>query len=168
MQGAVFHDGEAITSEDVKFSMETSRPTTRSRRCSRPSTPSTRPTITPWSLTSANRTRRSFSRCRGLRLVIPEHVYNDGQEIKEHPCNAGTDCFVGSGPFTLAEYEAGSIIRLEAFEDFFIPERPYLDEIIIEIVPDPATIVLGLENGDTDLALPMTRPTSSACKTTRT
>ena len=103
----------------------------------------------------------------GLLPVIPEHVYNDGQEIKEHPCNAGTDCFVGSGPFTLAEYEAGSIIRLEAFEDFFIPERPYLDEIIIEIVPDPATIVLGLENGDTDLALPNGAANVVRLKTTR-
>ena len=88
----------------------------------------------------------------GLLPIIPEHVYNDGQEIKEHPCNAGTECFVGSGPFMLEEYEAGSIIRMVKNPNFFIPERPYLDEIIIEIVPDAATVVLGLENGTTDFA----------------
>ena len=50
------------------------------------------------------------------------------------------------------EYEAGSIIRMERFEDFFIPDRPYLDEIIIEITPDPNSIVLGLENGSTHMS----------------
>jgi peptide/nickel transport system substrate-binding protein len=129
VQGAVFHDGEPITSEDVKFSLETAQ--------------ANHPFKTMFAAVAS---------VPGLLPIIPEHVYNDGQEIKDHPCNSGTDCFVGSGPFTLAEYEAGSIIRLKAFEDFFIPDRPYLDEIIIEIVPDPASIVIGLENGDTDLS----------------
>lgn len=155
VQGAVFHDGEAITSEDVKFSMETSKANhpfkTMFAAVDTIDTPDDHTVVINL---SEPHPAILLAMSPGLLPVIPEHVYNDGQEIKEHPCNAGTDCFVGSGPFTLAEYEAGSIIRLEAFEDFFIPERPYLDEIIIEIVPDPATIVLGLENGDTDLAAP--------------
>ena len=155
VEGAVFHDGEPITSEDVAFSITTSRDNHPFRTMFAPVTS----VDTPDDLTAVINLSEPhpailLAMSPGLLPIIPEHVYNDGQEIKEHPCNAGTDCFVGSGPFTLAEYEAGSIIRLEAFEDFFIPERPYLDEIIIEIVPDPATITLGLENGTTDLALP--------------
>ena len=153
VQGAVFHDGEPITSEDVKFSLETSQANhpfrTMFAAVSSVDTPDDHTVVINL---SEPHPAILLAMSPGLLPVIPEHVYNDGQEIKEHPCNAGTDCFVGSGPFTLAEYEAGSIIRLEKFEDFFIPERPYLDEIIIEIVPDPASIVLGLENGDTDLS----------------
>ena len=153
VQGAVFHDGEAITSADVKFSLETSQANhpfrTMFAAVASVDTPDDHTVVINL---SEPHPAILLAMSPGLLPVIPEHVYNDGQEIKEHPCNAGTDCFVGSGPFTLAEYEAGSIIRLEKFEDFFIPERPYLDEIIIEIVPDPASIVLGLENGDTDLS----------------
>ena len=153
VQGAVFHDGEPITSEDVKFSLETSQANhpfrTMFAAVSSVDTPDDHTVVINL---SEPHPAILLAMSPGLLPVIPEHVYNDGQEIKEHPCNAGTDCFVGSGPFTLAEYEAGSIIRLEKFDDFFIPERPYLDEIIIEIVPDPASIVLGLENGDTDLS----------------
>ena len=154
VEGAVFHDGEPITSEDVAFSITTSRDNHPFRTMFAPVTG----VDTPDDLTAVINLSEPhpailLAMSPGLLPIIPEHVYNDGQEIREHPCNAG-ECFVGSGPFTLAEYEAGSIIRLEAFEDFFIPERPYLDEIIIEIVPDPATITLGLENGTTDLALP--------------
>jgi peptide/nickel transport system substrate-binding protein len=154
VEGAVFHDGEPITSEDVAFSITTSRDNHPFRTMFAPVTS----VDTPDDLTAVINLSEPhpailLAMSPGLLPIIPEHVYNDGQEIREHPCNAG-ECFVGSGPFTLAEYEAGSIIRLEAFEDFFIPERPYLDEIIIEIVPDPATITLGLENGTTDLALP--------------
>lgn len=154
VEGAVFHDGEAITSEDVAFSITTARDNHPFRTMFAPVTS----VDTPDDLTAVINLSEPhpailLAMSPGLLPIIPEHVYNDGQEIREHPCNAG-ECFVGSGPFTLTEYEAGSIIRLEAFDDFFIPERPYLDEIIIEIVPDPATITLGLENGTTDLALP--------------
>jgi peptide/nickel transport system substrate-binding protein len=152
VQGAVFHDGEAITSEDVKFSLETSQANhpfrTMFAAVASVDTPDDHTVVINL---SEPHPAILLAMSPGLLPIIPEHVYNDGQEIKEHPCNAGTDCFVGSGPFKLVEYEAGSIIRMEAFEDFFIADRPYLDEIIIEIVPDPATMVLGLENGTTDL-----------------
>jgi len=155
VQGAVFHDGEAITSEDVKFSLETSRDNHPFKTMFAPvesvDTPDDHTVVINL---SEPHPAILLAMSPGLLPIIPEHVYNDGQPIKEHPCNAGTECFVGSGPFKLVEYEAGSITRMEAFEDFFIPERPYLDEIIIEIVPDTATIVLGLENGSTDLAIP--------------
>ena len=153
VQDAVFHDGEAITSADVKFSLETSQANhpfkTMFAAVASVDTPDDHTVVINL---SEPHPAILLAMSPGLLPVIPEHVYNDGQPIKEHPCNSGTDCFVGSGPFTLVEYEAGSIIRMQAFEDFFIPERPYLDEIIIEIVPDAASIVIGLENGDTDLS----------------
>jgi peptide/nickel transport system substrate-binding protein len=44
------------------------------------------------------------------------------------------------------------IIRLERSDDFFIEGAPCLDEIIIDLVPDPNTVTLGLDNGDYDMA----------------
>jgi len=151
VSGAVFHDGEAITSEDVKFSIETARDNHPFKTMFAPVTE----VETPDDLTAIVRLSQPhpailLAMSPGLLPIIPEHIFNDGQEMKEHPRN--TEDFVGSGPFKLVEYEAGSVIRMEKFEDFFIPERPYLDEIIIQISPDPSTIVLGLEGGEIDLS----------------
>ncbi|MEM7338757.1 MAG: ABC transporter substrate-binding protein [Actinomycetota bacterium] len=156
VDGAVFHDGEAITSEDVAFSITTARDNHPFQTMFAPvASVDTPDDLTAIINLSEPHPAILLAMSPGLLPIIPEHVYNDGQDIKEHPCNAGTECFVGSGPFQLVEYEAGSIIRMQAFEDFFIPERPYLEEIIIEITPDPATIVLGMENGTTDLTATM-------------
>ena len=43
-------------------------------------------------------------------------------------------------------------IILDAFDDFFIPGRPYLDEIIINVVADENTAILGLEAGELQFA----------------
>jgi len=151
VQNAVFHDGEAITSEDVRFSVETARDNHPFSAMFAPVTE----VETPDDFTAIIRLSQPhpailLAMSPGLLPIIPEHIFNDGQPMKEHPRNS--EDFVGSGPFRLTEYDAGSIIRMEKFEDFFIPDRPLLDEIIIQISPDPATIVLGLEGGDIDLS----------------
>jgi len=151
VEGAVFHDGMPITSEDVKFSMLAARD-------NHPFKPMFAPVVdveTPDPQTAVVRLSQPhpailLAMSPGLLPIIPKHIFDDGQDLKTHPRN--TEDFVGSGPFRLVEYEAGSIIRMEKFEDFFIPERPYLDEIIIEITSDPNSIVLGLENGSTHVS----------------
>lgn len=149
--GAVFHDGEAITSEDVKFSIETARDNHPFKTMFAPVTD----VETPDDLTAVVRLSQPhpailLAMSPGLLPIIPEHIFNDGQDMADHPRN--TEDFVGSGPFRLVEYEAGSVIRMEKFEDFFVPDRPLLDGIIIQISPDPSTIVLGLEGGEIDLS----------------
>ncbi len=153
VEDAVFHDGEPIKSSDVAFSILTVQANHPFKTMYAPVTGVDTPDEHTVVINlSEPHPAILLAMSPGLLPIIPEHVYGDGQDVKEHPCNADASCFVGSGPFTLEEFEAGAITRLKAFEDFFIPDRPYLDEIIIEVVPDPATIVLGLENGDTDLA----------------
>ena len=152
VEGAVFHDGEPITSEDVQFSILTAQ-------AHHPFKPMFAPVTsvdTPDDLTAVINLSEPhpailLAMSPGLLPIIPEHIFNDGQDMPTHPRNS--EDFVGSGPFKLVEFQADSIIRMERFEDFFIPDRPYLDEIIMEITPDPATIVLGLENGSIDLAV---------------
>ncbi len=151
VEGAVFHDGEAITSEDVAFSVLTAQAHHPFKTMFAPvttvDTPDDRTAVINL---SEPHPAILLAMSPGLLPIIPEHIFNDGQDLPDHPRN--TEDFVGSGPFKLTEYEPGAVIRMEKFEDFFIPERPYLDEIIIEITPDPSTIVLGLENGTTHLS----------------
>jgi peptide/nickel transport system substrate-binding protein len=81
--------------------------------------------------------------------ILPKHIYGDGTDLKIHPRNS-TDV-VGSGPFRLTEFKASQRIVLERFDKFFLPGRPYLDKIIINITPDSASLVLGVERGDVQL-----------------
>ena len=151
VQDAVFHDGMPITSADVAFSIQTVQ-------ANHPFKPMYAPVTsvdTPDEHTAVINLSQPhpailLAMSPGLLPIIPKHIFDDGQDMKTHPRN--TEDFVGSGPFRLAEFEAGTIIRMERFDDFFIDGTPCLDEIVMEITPDPTAIVLGLENGTTHLS----------------
>ena len=44
--------------------------------------------------------------------------------------------------------KSGEHVILERFDDFFVDGRPYLDKLIIKIVPDPAARAIAYENGE--------------------
>jgi peptide/nickel transport system substrate-binding protein len=146
-KNAVFHDGKPITSEDVAFSImavkanhpfqtmlapvervETPDPYTAIIRMSQP-----HPAIL-------------LAMSPALAPILPKHVYGDGVDLKSHPRN--TTDVVGSGPFKLVEFRAGQRIVMERFDKFFLPGKPYLDKVIMNIVPDTSSLLLGLERGD--------------------
>jgi len=150
---AVFHDGEPITSEDVEFSILTSKENHPFSAMFAPveSVDSSDPLVAVVNLSQPH-PAILMAMTPGLLPIIPKHIFDDGQDIQAHPRNAGSD-FVGSGPFQVVEYEEGERIVLERFDDFFIEGRPYLDEIIIDILPDPNSVILGIDNGDYDMAV---------------
>jgi peptide/nickel transport system substrate-binding protein len=149
---AVFHDGEPITSEDVAFSIETSKANHPFKPMFEPveSVDSSDPLTAVITLSKPHPAILT-AMSPGLLPIIPKHIYDDGQDMQTHPRNGGED-FVGSGPFKVVEYDAAELIRLERFDDFFLEGLPYLDEIVIDLVPDPNTLILGVENGDYDMA----------------
>jgi len=82
----------------------------------------------------------------GLAPILPKHVYGDGQDLKSHPRNSKD--IVGSGPFKFVEFVPSQRVVLEKFDRFFIPGRPLLDRIVVNINPDPQNLLIGLERGD--------------------
>ncbi len=146
-KNAVFHDGKPVTSADVAFSImaikanhpfqtmlgpvekvETPDPHTAIIRMSEP-----HPAIV-------------LAMSPALCPILPKHVYGDGKDLKTHPRNSAD--VVGSGPFRLVEFSAGQRIVLERFDKYFLPGKPYLDKVIINITPDASSLMLGLERGD--------------------
>jgi len=143
VEGATFHDGRPITSEDVAFSImavkkyhpfkpmfapvervDTPDPHTAIIRLSHP-----HPAIL-------------LAMSPALLPILPKHVYGDGQDLKTHPANLAP---VGSGPFKLAKYIPGKTIVLERNDHYFIPGRPYLDKIIIRLEKDPKAQMVEME-----------------------
>ncbi|MCH2622018.1 MAG: ABC transporter substrate-binding protein, partial [Acidimicrobiales bacterium] len=160
VEGATFHDGVPITSADVKFSIEVVK--------------NNHPFTGMWGALDSIDTPDDLTVVLNLANphpalwiamsdvlmpVMPKHIMDDGTPIGEmtgHPNNTasleGDLIAVGSGPFVLKEWDATQKIVLEAYEDFFIPDRPYLDSIIYVIVPDEDAALLGLESGEYDTA----------------
>jgi peptide/nickel transport system substrate-binding protein len=64
---------------------------------------------------------------------------------------------VGTGPFKLAEFKPNSNVTLVRNPDYWEPGVPYLDRINFVIVPNGASLLVGLRNGRIDIA-PLTRP----------
>ncbi len=148
---ARFHDGEDVTCTDVDFSIKTSQ-------ANHPF----KPMFAPVTGVDGGDTKSCVVNLEqphpalliafspGLLPIIPEHIFNDGQDMKTHPRN--TTDVIGAGPFKLVEFDGSEILRFEANDDFFLPGLPYLDELIFDLVPDQATVTLGLQTGEYDIA----------------
>ena len=143
VKGAVFHDGAPITSADVAFSILLIQKT-------HPFKTMLEPVVaveTPDAATAVIRMSHPhpaimLAMSSALCPILPKHVYGDGRDIQTHPANTAA---VGSGPFRLTEFRPGEAIVLERFEKFFIPGRPYLDRIVMWMIPDSPTALLALE-----------------------
>jgi peptide/nickel transport system substrate-binding protein len=146
-KNAVFHDGKPITSADVAFSIMAIKANHPFQTMLAP----VEKVDTPDAHTAIIRMSQPhpailLAMSPALAPILPKHIYGDGTDLKAHPRNTAN--VVGSGPFKLAEFRAGQRIVMERFEQFFLPGKPYLDRVILNIIPDNASLVLSLERGD--------------------
>lgn len=147
VEGATFHDGKPITSEDVAFSIETVK-------ANSPIGPTMYGPITgvetPDPRTVVVRMSRPIPSllqmlAPALTPILPKHVYGEG-DIKTNPANAAP---IGSGPFKFVEWQRGQHIVLERYENYFRPNLPYLDKIIFLTFDDATKRRLAITNGTT-------------------
>ncbi|HVW57852.1 MAG TPA: ABC transporter substrate-binding protein [Rhizobiaceae bacterium] len=148
VKNAKFHDGKPVTSADVKFSIETIKAHHPFKTMFEPVTSVDTPDEYTAIIHLAH-PHPALLLCMSGALcpIIPKHIFGDGQDIMNHPANTHP---IGSGPFKLQEFKAGEQITLVKNPDFFIKGRPYLDKIVIRIVPDLSSVVLATENGQVD------------------
>ncbi|QHI99471.1 ABC transporter substrate-binding protein [Xylophilus rhododendri] len=76
--------------------------------------------------------------------MVPKHLY-DGTDYKSNPANQTP---VGTGPFKFKEWKKGSYIILSRNPDYWQKGKPYLDEIVFNVIPDAASRAVAFERGD--------------------
>lgn len=148
-EGATFHDGKPITSEDVVYSLGVVKDNHPFSSMLAPVTAFEAPdpqTVVIKLATPHPALLLVLS--SALTPIIPKHVFDDGQDIKTNPKN---NLPVGSGPFRVTAFEPGQHIILERFDDFFIKGKPYLDRIVIRQYQDANSAVLALEGGEAQI-----------------
>lgn len=146
-----FHDGEALTAEDVVFSYDVMMDDG---------------TFSPYKprfmdvesfekldeYTVRVRYRRPFAPAldsfAGL-AVLPKHLL-EGENIMESDLRYDP---VGSGPYRFVEWRRGDRVVLEANPDYFDGE-PYITRYLLRIIPDQATTFLEMRAGGVDKMTP--------------
>ena len=146
-KNAVFHAGKPVTSADVAFSIMAIKANHPFQTMLGP----VERVDTPDAHTAIIRMNKPhpaivLAMSPALCPILPKHVYGDGQDLKTHPRNSAD--VVGSGPFRLVEFKAGQRIVMERFDKFFLPGKPYLDKVVVNLSPDASSLMLGLERGD--------------------
>ncbi|MCL6641029.1 MAG: hypothetical protein K6T92_06610 [Candidatus Rokubacteria bacterium] len=79
---------------------------------------------------------------QGWGAILPADLIARNHEFATRP--------VGTGPFTVAEWQRDSLIRLTRFDGYWIQGEPRLREVLIRFVPESAVKVAGLLAGEFD------------------
>lgn len=157
-KNAVFHDGKPITSADVAFSVMAIKANhpfqTMMGPVEKVDTPDAHTAVIRM---SAPHPAIVLAMSPALCPILPKHIYGDGQDLKNHPRNSKD--VVGSGPYKLVEFTPAQRIVMERFDKYFLPGKPYLDKVVVNVNPDASTLVLAFERGDLQMMTFVTRPT---------
>ena len=162
LEAAKWHDGKPVTSEDVKFTLEEisskygPRFNAAGKFIERIDTP------TPSSVVV--KLKKPFApflfslACEQNAAIMPAHILR-GTDILNNPAILTQP--VGNGPFKIAEWVRGSHVALVRNPDYWRKNEPYLDRVVIKIMPDAAARVLALRAGEVDYIVPDYMPLSA-------
>ncbi len=148
--GVTWHDGKPFTSADVKFTFDELLLKFHARTKASMA-PALAVIETPDPKTVVFRFKQPYAPLlQQLDVteapILPKHLY-EGTDPQTNPANSAP---VGTGAFKFVSYAKGSEVRMARNPNYFEPELPYLDEMVMRVIPEPATQVLGLESGEID------------------
>ncbi len=149
--GVRWHDGEPMTSADVKFTFENILLNYHSRTKGGLSgilasigTPDDTTVVFNFTQPYAALLQRLNST---EAPILPMHVYEGVDDVQTADANLSP---VGTGPFKLESYQIDNEITLVRNDDYFKAGLPYLDRVVFRVIPDQNTQVLALEEGEVD------------------
>lgn len=146
-KGVKWHDGRDFTSADVQFSAlkvwKELHPRGRSTFAKLTAVETPSPHIAIFKLSEAS--PYLMAALSGYESqVLPKHLY-DGTDIAQNPYNNKP---VGTGPFVFREWQKGSFILLEKNPAYWGKGKPYLDKLVLRIIPDAAARAAAFETGE--------------------
>ncbi|WP_128893958.1 peptide-binding protein [Longirhabdus pacifica] len=150
-EGVTFHDGEALTADDVVFTYNVPKsPDYVGERGSNFDGIDTITKIDDYTVEfKLNKKDATFVPTTLSYGILPEHILKDVPiaELGENEFN--TKSPIGTGPFKFVEWKDGEYVKVTRNDDYF-EGAPYLDEVIYKLVPDANTLILQLQAGDID------------------
>lgn len=130
-----WHDGEPFSSEDVKWTLDMIRTEGFQSNSFKMIEEITCPDANTVVIQMSSPSAAILSSLGWLgTFILPKHIYEGtdwtANEANMHP--------IGTGPFKFESYEKGQAITLVRNDDYFM-DAPYLDKLVITIIPDANT-----------------------------
>ncbi len=146
-KGVKFHNGREMVAEDVKYSYDRIlNPKTGSQV--RPDFEVIDQISTPDKYTVVITLKRPYARFLGMldgdwAAIVPKEAVEKNGDLNT--------VAVGTGPFKFASRVANQQVTLERNPDYYEPGKPYLDKVVIKIIPDEFAVMADLKAGNTDV-----------------
>lgn len=148
-EGVKWHDGKPFTSHDVKVSLLDILKVHHGR--GRASFADLTDVETPDDLTAVLVLAKPSASIMYVfnaseSPIMPAHLY-EGTDILQNPVNLKP---VGTGAFRFVDYTRGETLVLEKNPDYWNPDLPRVDRLIVRFVADGSTRAAMLESGEAD------------------
>jgi peptide/nickel transport system substrate-binding protein len=149
--GVKFHNGDALTSADVKYTFDRIIDTktaavARSFFADVDTITAPDPTTVIFNLKNPNAAMIAYMAHPNTGIVSKKVGEANADLSKKETA-------IGSGPFKLAEWVPDNFMRFEANKDYYVSGQPYLDGIRINVVPDESSITAALRTKAADMAI---------------
>lgn len=145
-QGIKFHDGSELTANDVAFSFSLMCNEYASYQSAVANQVKDINVVDDYTVevTLNNQSATFLYYCAIYVKMYCEAAYT---------ANGGfVDTIVSCGPYKLVKYDSSVGAELELFEDYFGEIKPSIQKAYFNIIPDPNTQVVALENGELDVS----------------
>lgn len=151
-QGVKFHSGDELTAEDVVFTYE---------RLYLPDSIATFAAVYQEHIASVEALDTYTVRFNlhkpwpiFLSFVAGNHAKVVNKTFVEEAADAhGVSRWDGTGPFRIVEWVRDSHVRLVKHADYWQEGRPYLDDVIVYVIPEPSTMYANFQAGEIDFII---------------
>jgi len=146
-QGVKFHNGKELDAEDVKYSLERQLdPEVGSAGRGDLLMIDTIEVVDQYTVRiTLKQPTGPFLAALGGRYnaIIPKDSAPTGDTLRRTA--------IGTGPFMVKEFVPATKLVLEKNPDYWEEGKPYLDELVIQVVPDEMTAIAGLRAGTIEM-----------------
>jgi ABC-type transport system substrate-binding protein len=156
--GVTWHDGTALTAEDVKFTFDYYKAAPEDANQWTFMQFMTEATVSGSDVTATfNRTFTFLVENLGDLYILPKHV-REGVDADNERWNDATDvaAHTGSGPFKYVERTPDEYTELVRYDDWWGPSHedinqiPFIEEVRIDVVRGQDARILAMRNGEAD------------------
>ncbi len=148
-EGVTFHNGDAFTSEDVVFTFNRSRDPEQSIHSRVIANVETLEALNDMEVRftlaqpQASFLTKALERASGRAMTIVSRGALESMGESQYGLTP-----VGTGPFRIESHELGGSVVLAKNENYFDPERPKLDRVVITPIDGTEPLAAAIEAGD--------------------
>ena len=145
-KGVKYHNGDELTAEDVKYSMALQKdpPAPGSIKTYYPKIDSVEAVDThtvKFNMTGPDPTVLGYLAWGRYSPIVPKDAYDRWNLLTEG---------IGTGPFKLIQYVPNDRLEYKKYKNYWNPIIPYVDELVIKILPDENARIAALRAGQID------------------